>query len=29
MAKFQVRYASTFFKTMDKLNRGTQKVIAR
>ena len=29
MAKFQVRYASTFFKAMNKLNRGTQKVIAR
>ena len=29
MAKYQVRYASTFFKAMDKLDRGTQKVIAR
>ena len=29
MAKYQICYASTFFKAMDKLNRGTQKVIAR
>ncbi|EHI73800.1 plasmid addiction system poison protein [Streptococcus criceti] len=29
MAKYQVRYASTFFKAMDKLDRGTQKVIAK
>lgn len=29
MAKYQVRYAETFFKAMDKLDRGTQNVIAR
>lgn len=29
MAKYHVRYASTFFKAMDKLYRGAQKVIAR
>ena len=29
MARYQVRYASTFFKAMDKLYRGTQKVIAK
>ena len=29
MARYQVRYASTFFKAMDKLDRGTQKVIAK
>ena len=29
MARYQVRYASTFFKTMDKLDRGAQKVIAK
>lgn len=29
MAKYQVHYASTFFEAMDKLDRGTQKVIAR
>jgi plasmid addiction system poison protein len=29
MARYQVRYALTFFKAMDKLDRGTQKVIAK
>lgn len=29
MDKYQICYASTFFKAMDKLNRGMQKVIAR
>ena len=29
MARYQIRYASTFFKAMDKLGRGTQKVIAK
>ena len=29
MARYQVRYASTFFKALDKLDRGTQKVIAK
>ena len=29
MARYHVRYASTFFKAMDKLDRGTQKVIAK
>ena len=29
MARYQVRYASTFFNAMDKLDRGTQKVIAK
>lgn len=29
MAKYQVRYASTFFKAMDRLDRGTKKVIAK
>ena len=29
MARYQVRYTSTFFKAMDKLDRGTQKVIAK
>ncbi|BAW16477.1 hypothetical protein H8787_03510 [Streptococcus sp. NSJ-72] len=29
MVKYQVRYPSTFFKAMDKLDSGTQKVIAR
>ena len=29
MARYHVRYASTFFKAMDKLDRGAQKVIAK
>ena len=29
MAKYQVHYASSFFKAMDKLDRGTQRVIAK
>ncbi|RSJ54030.1 Plasmid stabilization system protein [Streptococcus gordonii] len=29
MAKYQVCYSSTFFKAMDKLDRGTQKIIAK
>ena len=29
MAKYQVRYTSTFFKAMDKLDRGAQRVIAK
>lgn len=29
MDKYQICYALTFFKAMDKLNRGMQKVIAR
>lgn len=29
MARYQVRYASTFFKAMDTLDRGRKKVIAK
>ena len=29
MARYQVRYASTFFKDMDKLDREAQKIIAK
>lgn len=29
MAKYEVRHADTFFKAMDRLDRGSQKVIAK